>query len=102
MMLTLLYASAWPIAGLPAEPTRGPWSERDFLEHVMNHSSGDALALLGEPTAKSAVGNGMEMWIYRNVVTKPQRKSTFPVTQLVVSEGQVVQVGHSERAPATP
>ncbi|MGE3774127.1 MAG: hypothetical protein AB7I32_14480 [Gammaproteobacteria bacterium] len=82
-----------------ADATRGPWSEKDFLDLVMNHSSTDALAALGDPAAKSVVGNGLEMWVYHNVVKKPKQAATFPVTQLVVSEGQVVQIGHSEREP---
>lgn len=82
-----------------ADGSRGPWSEKDFLTLVMNQSGAAALTALGDPVTKSAAGNGLEIWVYRHVVKKPKLAATFPVTQLIVSEGQVVQIGHSEREP---
>ncbi len=96
----LIYVCA--LCTAQAEPTRGPWSEKQFLDLLLNRPATEAVAALGEPQARTDGGNGMQMWVYRDLVLKPKRETTFPVTQLVVTGGRVVQIGHSDRAPAAP
>lgn len=100
LSLSLTHTSAG--AAPPAEEERETWPEREFLDLVMNRSSEHAVGVLGAPAAKSQLGNGLEIWIYRHLVRKPRHASTFAVTQLVVSQGRVVQIGHSERDPTQP